>query len=121
MTSRYFRFLCVGMLVVPAVWFSSVLTTSAQNQNGVLTVEPAQLSVTGVRGSATTRQLVVTSSVPIADPEPIPLDLVRTDGARVLPAIKIRTEIVTQPKPNEVNAQVHNNSPICLTQVMTVV
>ena len=80
---------------------------SAQNQNNVLTVEPPQLNVTGVRGSATMRQLVVTSSAPIVNPQSIPLDLLRTDGAKVLPAINIHTEIASQSKPNEATARVN--------------
>lgn len=104
MMLKYSRVACVGMLM-PTLWLSS--TTEVYAQNTSPTVEPAQLTVTGVRGATTIRQFVLTGSTPIANPQPVPLDLVRTDGVKVLPATNIHTEIVSQPKPNEAVARVN--------------
>jgi len=104
MIPNRFGVLCVGVLI-PTLWLSTAPEGLAQNN--APTVEPPQLNVTGVRGSATTRQLVLTSSAPITNPQLIPLDLIRVDGAKVFPATNIRAELLSQPKPTEATAQVN--------------
>ncbi len=100
---KRFEVIYAGVLV-PTLWFSTTLGVLAENT--VPTVEPTQLNVTGMRGSATTRQLILSSSTPIPSPQLIPLDLIRSDGAKVFPAANIRVKVVSQPKPTEATAQV---------------
>jgi len=68
----------VGLLFV----FSSAL--AAQD---VLSITPAQLTLTGVRGQSLSRNVVVQSATPLSELTLIPLELTNTQGYVLVPAL----------------------------------
>ena len=68
----------VGLLVV----FSSTL--AAQD---VLSITPAQLTLTGVQGQSLSRSVVVQSPIPLSELTLIPLELTNAEGHILMPAL----------------------------------
>ncbi len=69
--------------------FGLFMVAAAGAQAGV-TATPTQLTVAEMRGTTATRLLVLRATDLITDVQVIPLDLVRTDNAAVLPASTIQ-------------------------------
>ena len=71
--------------------FDLLVATSVNAQSQVV-AEPAQISVSGMRGTVATRNVVLQTDTPINNLQLIPLDLNRGDGDSVFPAQAISVE-----------------------------
>lgn len=98
----------IGLLSATTVHAQIDVPVNAQTQ---VIIEPAQLTVAGMRGAVETRSIFLRTANPIKNPQLIPLDLNRTDGSAVLPAeaISMDQASVLQTKPNELTALVKFN------------
>jgi hypothetical protein len=92
-------------IAVPGLWLLSAAIVNAQTEG---TVEPAQLTVAGLRGAVESRQIFVRTTNPIKNFQVSSLDLNRTDGIAVLPAAAILPQktLINQNKPNELTVPV---------------
>ncbi len=101
---KSFKLILIG-IAVPGLWLLSAAIANAQAEG---TVEPAQLTVAGLRGTVETRQIFVRTINPIKNFQVAPLDLDRTDGIAVLPAAAILPQktLINQNKPNELTVPV---------------
>lgn len=85
----------------------SAATVNAQTE---VVIEPAQLTVSGMRDAVETRTFFLRTTTPIKNFQLIPLDLNRADGSAVLPAEAILLQnLVSSTKPNEITAIVRFN------------
>src|SRR4028118_495880 len=101
---KSFKLILIG-IAVPGLWLLSAAIVNAQAEG---TVEPTQLTVAGQRGAVETRQIFVRTTNPIKNFQVSSLDLNRTDGIAVLPAVAILPQktLVNQNKPNELTVPV---------------
>ncbi len=92
------KLVVIGLLLAS---FELLTATSANAQSQVVT-EPAQITVSGMRGTVATRNLVLQTDTPIDRLQLIPLDLNRGDGESVFPAqaISIDKPSIDSNKPN---------------------
>lgn len=85
----------------------SAATVNAQTE---VVIEPAQLTVSGMRDAVETRTFFLRTTTPIKNFQLIPLDLNRADGSAVLPAEAILLQnLVSSTRPNEITAIVRFN------------
>jgi hypothetical protein len=86
--SLSFKIVAIGLLVTS---FELLAATSANAQSQVV-AEPAQITVSGMRGTVAARNIVLQTATPINDLQLIPLDLNRGDGDSVFPAQAISVD-----------------------------
>ena len=104
-TTKRYDLLITGLLI-PMVWLLPIVSANAQTET---TIQPVK--VAGMRGSVETRNLFINATKPITNPQPISLDLSRSDGQSVLPAsaITVQADLIKQPKPNQLSVPVNFN------------
>ena len=78
----------IGLLVASL----ELLAPMSANAQGQVVAEPAQVTVSGMRGSLATRNIVLQTDTPINNLQLIPLDLNRSDGDSIFPAQAISVE-----------------------------
>lgn len=78
----------IGLLVASL----DILAPMSANAQGQVVAEPAQVIVSGMRGSLATRNIVLQTDTPINNLQLIPLDLNRSDGDSIFPAQAISVE-----------------------------
>ncbi|MEG4499829.1 hypothetical protein QUB05_22325 [Microcoleus sp. F10-C6] len=82
------KLVTIGLLVASL----ELLAPMSANAQGQVVAEPAQVTVSGMRGSLATRNIVLQTDTPINNLQLIPLDLNRSDGDSIFPAQAISVE-----------------------------
>jgi len=86
--SMSLKLVTIGLLLAS---FEFLTATSVYAQNQGVT-EPAQITISGMRGTVATRNIIMQTDTPINNLQFIPLDLSSGDGNSIFPAQAIRVE-----------------------------
>jgi len=87
-SSLNLKLVTIGLLVASL----ELLAPTSANAQGQVVAEPAQVTVSGMRGTVATRNIVLQTDTPINNLQLIPLDLNRSDGDSIFPAQAISVE-----------------------------
>lgn len=87
-SSLNLKLVTIGLLVASL----ELLAPMSANAQGKVVAEPAQVTVSGMRGTVATRNIVLQTDTPINNLQLIPLDLNRSDGDSIFPAQAISVE-----------------------------
>ena len=87
-SSLNWKLVTIGLLVASL----ELLAPTSANAQGQVVAEPAQVTVSGMRGTVATRNIVLQTDTPINNLQLIPLDLNRSDGDSIFPAQAISVE-----------------------------
>lgn len=87
-SSLNLKLVTIGLLVASL----ELLAPTSANAQGKVVADPAQVTVSGMRGTVATRNIVLQTDTPINNLQLIPLDLNRSDGESVFPAQAISVE-----------------------------
>jgi len=82
------KLVIIGLLVASL----ELLAPMSAHAQGQVVAEPAQVTVSGMRGTLATRNIVLQTDTPINNLQLIPLDLNRSDGDSIFPAQAISVE-----------------------------
>ena len=96
-TSLSLKLVTIGLLVASL----ELLAPMSANAQGQVVAEPAQVTVSGMRGSLATRNIVLQTDTPINNLQLIPLDLNRSDGDSIFPAQAITMEKLSVSSSNQ--------------------
>lgn len=92
-TSKIFPSLTLKLVTIGLLVASlELLAPTSANAQGQVVAEPAQVTVSGMRGTVATRNIVLQTDTPINNLQLIPLDLNRGDGDSIFPAQAISVE-----------------------------